>query len=55
MLEQGGTHPLDMRSARQVHEILMAIYESARRRARIDLPLAVAENPLEEMIEAGEV
>jgi predicted dehydrogenase len=55
VLENGGTHPLDMRSARQVHEILMAIYESARRRARIDLPLPLTESPLEAMIAAGEV
>lgn len=55
VLEHGGTHPLDMRMARRVHEILMAIYESSRRRARIDLPLAVTENPLEAMIAAGEV
>ena len=55
VLEHGGTHPLDMRSARQVHEILMAIYESARRRARIELPLAVGTSPLEEMVVAGAV
>lgn len=55
VLERGGTHPLDMRYARQVHEILMAIYQSSRRRARIDLPLAVAENPLEAMLVTGEV
>jgi predicted dehydrogenase len=55
VLERGGTHPLDGRSARQGHEILMAIYESARRRARVDLPLAVAENPLEAMVAAGEL
>jgi predicted dehydrogenase len=53
VMEQGGTHPLDMRSARDVHEILMAIYESSRRQARIDLPLDVAANPLIEMIAAG--
>jgi predicted dehydrogenase len=55
VIEHGGTHPLDMRSARQGHEILMAVFESARRRARIDLPLTVAEHPLEAMIAAGEV
>jgi hypothetical protein len=33
----------------------MAIYESSRRRARIDLPLDVEENPLELMIAAGQV
>jgi predicted dehydrogenase len=55
VLEEGGTHPLDMRSARQVHEILMAVYESSRRRARVDLPLEVSASPLEEMIAAGAV
>ena len=55
VLEHGGTHPLDGRSARAGHEILMAIYESARRRARIDLPLAVTESPLEAMVAAGEI
>ncbi|MBI3971991.1 MAG: Gfo/Idh/MocA family oxidoreductase [Chloroflexi bacterium] len=55
VIERGGTHPLDGRSARAGHEILMAIYQSARRRARIDLPLDVTESPLEAMIAAGEV
>ncbi|MGH2356217.1 MAG: Gfo/Idh/MocA family protein [Chloroflexota bacterium] len=55
VLEHGGTHPLNGRSARAGHEIMMAIYESARRRARIELPLAVVENPLEMMVAAGEV
>jgi predicted dehydrogenase len=55
VLEQGGTHPLDMRLARRVHEILMAIFESSRRRARIDLPLTVTENPLEAMVAADEL
>jgi len=55
VLQEGGTHPLDMRSARQVHEILMAVYESSRRRARIDLPLTASASPLEEMIAAGAI
>jgi predicted dehydrogenase len=55
VLEHGGTHPLDMRSARQGQEILMAIFESARRRARIDLPFTGLANPLQEMVAAGEV
>ncbi|HEY7270917.1 MAG TPA: Gfo/Idh/MocA family oxidoreductase, partial [Dehalococcoidia bacterium] len=55
VLERGGRHPLDGRSARAGHEIMMAIYESARRRARIDLPLEVAESPLESMVAAGEI
>ncbi len=53
--ERAPPHPLDMRSARQVHEILMAVYESSRRRARVDLPLEVSASPLEEMIAAGAV
>ena len=50
VLERGGRHPLDGHSARAGHEILMAAYESARRRARIDLPLDVPENPLEALV-----
>jgi hypothetical protein len=34
---------------------MMAIFESARRRARIDLPLQVAESPLEAMVAAGDL
>ncbi len=52
IMERGGIHPLDMHSARAVHEILMAIYESSRQRARIDLPLSVAANPLVDMLAA---
>ncbi|MBI3974227.1 MAG: hypothetical protein HY332_23360, partial [Chloroflexi bacterium] len=55
VIERGGTHPLDGRSARAGHEIVMAVYESARRRARIDLPLDVKGHPLEAMIAAGAV
>jgi predicted dehydrogenase len=55
VLEHGGTHPLDGRSGRADHEILMAIYESSRRRARIDFPLEISESPLEAMIAAGEI
>jgi hypothetical protein len=36
-------------------EILMAVYESARRRARIDLPFQGQTNPLEDMIAEGVV
>lgn len=55
VLETGGRHPLDMDAAREVHLIAMAIFESARRRARIDWPFAVGESPLEAMIQAGEI
>jgi hypothetical protein len=33
----------------------MAIFESSRRRARIDLPLRVDGHPLEAMVTTGEV
>ncbi len=55
VLERGGEHPLSAHSARHVHEILMAIFESSRRRARVDLPLSIEEHPLEAMVAAGEV
>jgi predicted dehydrogenase len=55
VLERGGRHPLDGRSARAGHEIMMAIYESSRRRARIDLPLEAQESPLETMVAGGEI
>ena len=36
-------------------EVLMAIYESARKRRRIDLPLKTLANPLQLMVEAGDL
>jgi len=53
VMEHGGEHPLNARSARHVHEILMGVFESSRRRARIDLPIAVQNHPLEEMVATG--
>jgi len=47
-------HPLDASSARATLEVLMAVYESSRRRSVIQLPLNVRENPLFEMLERGE-
>jgi predicted dehydrogenase len=48
-------HPLDASSARATLEILMAVYESSRRRSAIQLPLDVKENPLFEMLEREEI
>ncbi len=53
VLEHGGRHPLDGRSARAGHEIMMAIFESSLRRARIDLPLHELEYPLDAITAAG--
>ena len=55
VLENGGSHPLRAEAAREVHLIVMAMYESARRRARIDLPVDITTSPLELMIQAGEI
>jgi predicted dehydrogenase len=45
-LETGATHPLAAPSARATLEVLLAIYESARRRAVVPLPLSIGDNPL---------
>lgn len=49
-LEQGTSHPLNARSARATHEVLMAVFESARRPGRIDLPLESAHSPLADLL-----
>jgi UDP-N-acetyl-2-amino-2-deoxyglucuronate dehydrogenase len=45
-IETGKLHPLDGTSARATQEILMAVFESARKRARIELPLTISEHPI---------
>jgi predicted dehydrogenase len=54
-LETGAPHTLDASSARDTLEVLMAAYESSRRREVIELPLEVPENPLFDMLDRGEV
>jgi len=49
-LETGISHPLDASSARATLEVLMAVCESSRRRAVIQLPIHIRENPLFEML-----
>jgi UDP-N-acetylglucosamine 3-dehydrogenase len=44
---------LSARRALQATEIIFAAYESSRRRARIDLPLTIEDNPLHAMVESG--
>jgi predicted dehydrogenase len=53
--QPGLTHPLEAQSARATLEILIAIYESSRRRELIHLPLEVPDNPLFTMLDAGVV
>ena len=51
-----GTEPLlSARRTRIGTELAFGIYESARRRGRVDFPLDVGENPLLAMIESGEL
>jgi predicted dehydrogenase len=53
-LEQPGLrHPLEAQSARDTLEILLAVYESSRRRQLIRLPLDIDDNPLISMLDAG--
>ena len=49
-LKTGEMHPLSGTSARATLEVLMAIYESARLRQVVTLPLEKGENPLEQML-----
>lgn len=46
-------HPLEAASARATLEILMAIYESSRRRQAVRLPLDVTDNPMMTLLEEG--
>lgn len=43
------------RNALQGTELIFACWESARRRGRVTLPLDIDDNPLEEMVESGEL
>ncbi|MCZ6676224.1 MAG: Gfo/Idh/MocA family oxidoreductase [Candidatus Poribacteria bacterium] len=53
-VETNVPHPLDGQNGRDVLEVIMAIYESARRRCVIQFPLAVKDNPFLAMCETGE-
>lgn len=58
MLETLGTgvpHILEASSARATLEIIIGAYESSRRRATVELPLNIPENPLFDMLDKGEV
>lgn len=54
-IETGARHPLSGESGRGDLEIVNAIYESARRRMIVALPLEVTESPLEAMLATGEI
>jgi predicted dehydrogenase len=54
-LEEGREPELGAKNALQSTELIFAAWESARRRGRVTLPLDVEDNPLEAMVEAGEL
>ena len=54
-LETGKPHILEASSARATLEVLMAAYESSRRRKIVELPLEVPENPLFDMLDRGKL
>lgn len=54
-LETGIPHILEASSARATLEVIMAAYESSRRRTVVELPINVPENPLFDMLDSGEM
>ena len=52
-IEEGREHRSSGHQGYATHELLMAIYESSRKRQRIHLPLEEMESPLTLMIEDG--
>jgi predicted dehydrogenase len=54
-LESGRESELSATNALRATEIIFAGYESARRRGRVDLPLEIDDNPLEHLVESGQL
>jgi len=54
-LATGQTSELAAENALNATEIIFAGYESARRRGRVDLPLDIEDNPLESMVDDGQL
>jgi predicted dehydrogenase len=54
-LQTGREPELSARKALNATEIIFACYESSRRRGRVDLPLTIDDNPLQSMVESGEL
>ena len=53
-IETGAPHPLDGENGRKVTEVMVGIYESARRRSVIKFPVNVRDNPFLAMCETGD-
>lgn len=54
-LKTGRDSELSGEKALRATEMIFATYESSRRRARIDLPLNIADSPLHAMLESGDI
>jgi hypothetical protein len=54
-LQTGREPELSARKALNATEIIFACYESSRRRGRVDLPLTISDNPLQQMVESGDL
>ena len=54
-LREGERPELEAENALNATELIFATWESARRRGRVDLPLEIDDNPLESMIDDGEL
>ncbi|MCU4743121.1 Gfo/Idh/MocA family oxidoreductase [Halobacteria archaeon AArc-m2/3/4] len=54
-LETGEPSELSARNALNATEIIFGAWESARRRGRVEFPLEVDDNPLEAMVESGQL
>ena len=54
-LETGAEPLLSSHKAIRTSELIFGTYESARRRARVDLPLEIDDNPLHALLESGEI
>ena len=54
-LDTGVESELSAANALQATEVIFASWASARRRARIDFPLQIEDNPLESMVEGGQL
>jgi predicted dehydrogenase len=52
-LARGETSELAASNALRATEIIFGIWESSRARGRVDLPLAIEDNPLDEMVDSG--
>ncbi len=50
----GATHPLDGENGRKITEVMIGIYESARRRSIVKFPVEVEDNPFLAMCETGD-